>query len=263
MKKYSIAYSITAHESPECVMNLYENIVKFHPGIPVLVVFHTNPALYRECMRLPQHDNLWFHPVPKKKERFTASIFLAHLENYKFIERQDFDFFCTLASNCMFVRPVDMDSIRATTPGLYIGGSGYKMFDPEKWTYQEFLKNVHLVNTFKQNDISVEVVTHEGAYFRKEVMGEMVDFCRRKKIDSDAFVYDTLAAEEVILPSLEKYLTGMVSLRYGIWIPGVKLKDVVSLAETGTCPSAVRGGYNIVKVPRDMENECRKYINSI
>lgn len=258
-EKYDICYSVTAHESVECVMNLYENIVKFHPGMNVLVVFNTSPELYKECDKLPARDNLWFHPVPKRKERFSSAIFLAHLANYSLVERQDFDLFCTLASNCLFVRPYALVEPAALNPAP----TGYTLGDEDRWQAQEFLKNPKVVEVFKKHDIEMVATIHEGAYFKKDVFGWIVDFCKDNGIDRDAFDYDTLACEEALLPSLEKYATGMVGQRPGVWIPGITLADVKSIAMSGGTLSTVGDHYRIVKVPRDMNDEKRKWINSI
>ena len=259
MKKYDIVYSITAHEAIDCVWNLYENIMEFHPGLNVLVVFHTSKKLYRECEKFPERDNLWFHPIPKDKARFTSAIFLAHLKNYSLIERMNFDLFCTLASNCMFVRPYTP----VTPAELAPSPTGYSLGDEERWQAQEFLKNPKLVDVFERESIKVETNIHEGAYFRKETIEWIVLFCWDNGIDEDAFLHDTLAAEEVILPSLEKRATGRVGPRYAAWIPGITLEDVKSMAETGTCRSVVGDHFNIVKIPRKMDDPMRIYINEL
>lgn len=262
-KKTDIVYSVTAHESPECVYNLYENIVKFHPGLSVMVIFHTSPDLYELCKSLPKHPNLLYHPRPSVKARFTCSLFFAHLDNYRQVYHFDFDYFCTLASNCMFVRPVDIEAIRKTTPDVNITPAKYELPDPEKWMWQEFVRNKRLVAIFKEEGIPVHVIIHEGAYFQKQVMKTMVHFCNIEGITPEIFDFDTLPAEEVLLPSIEKYITGKVSPRYGLWIPGLKMEDVVSVHETGGCRSTIGNHYTIMKVARDMENPIRKYINEL
>lgn len=264
MPKFDIVYSCTAHEKHEVVYNLYENIIKFNPRLNVLIVFHTNVDLLKDCEYfLLHHDNLIFHPTPSKKERFTSSIFLGHLENYRLISELDFDFFCPLASNCLFVCPIDFPTIQKHTPSLNVTKTGYKLPDPEKWMITEFIKNERLVGIFQDVDMEVCVVTHEGAYFRHEVMEAMSVFCKKWNVNKELFVPDNLPAEEILLPSIEKHITGVVGKRYCGWIPGITEKHVVEIIKTGTC-KAMAGHYNnIVKVPRDMENPMRKIINAI
>lgn len=258
--KADFVYSITAHEKPECVWNMYENIMKFHKGLYVEVIVHANPPLYEELRRnMPPASTLLLHPEPTFKERFTSSLFLAHLANFKYMQKIDFELFCPLASNCMFVHPPLIDILRSETPHLNITQTGYKMPDPDKWTHAEFIKNEKLNEIFKQNDIEVKVVTHEGAYLRKRVMQSMLWFCEGWGIDKNIFVNE-IAAEEIVFPSLEKYLTGIVSKRYCGWIPGIKESDVQSVIDTGTCKSLAGHFNNILKIPRDIENPMRKLL---
>ena len=264
IKKYDIVYSVTAHENPAALVNMYTNIVRFNKGLNVLAIFHCSIKLYKD-MRVfgtPETPTLMFHPAPTDKARFSCTLFLAHLENYRHLEEQgiEYDYFCTLASNCLFVRPVSLDDIRDSTPELNIGATGYTLGDEDRWQASEFKKNPAVLNVFQSLDIEVVTNIHEGAYFKKEVFGSIAHICHKQEINRAAFVCDTLAAEEVILPSLEKYCTGVVSKRYAVWIPGITLEDVKSIAETGGCKSTVTSNYNIVKVPRDMEDEKRKYI---
>ena len=75
-RRYDIVYSITAHECPECVQQLYDNIIRYNAGLRVLVVFHINEALHAVVHSIPSHDNLFFIPTRTDKVRFIASIFL-------------------------------------------------------------------------------------------------------------------------------------------------------------------------------------------
>ena len=138
--KTDILYSITAHEKPECVWNMYENIMKYHRGLRVEVIVHANPILYEELQsNMPPSSTMLLHAEPTFKERFTSSLFLAHLANFKYMQKVDFEFFCPLASNCMFVHEPLIDIIRNETPFLNVLETGYKMDDPDKW--MDFLKN--------------------------------------------------------------------------------------------------------------------------
>lgn len=265
MNHYDIVYSVTAHESVDCLWDLYFNIRKFHKqsGLRVLVIFHCSPALHKEAKAMAPDNtsNPLFHPNPSVKARFTASLFLAHLENFRYLQEQgiEFDYFSTLASNCLFVRPYET----VIPAPLNVTPTKYSLGDEDKWQAEEFKKNPKLVEVFKKHEIAVACTIHEGAYFTKDVFGFIVDFCKENGIDRDAFEHDTLAAEEVILSSLEKYATGVLGKRKGVWIPGITLSDVKSISETGGCRSTGDGIFNIVKIPRSMNDEKRKYINSI
>lgn len=259
--KCNIVYSILAHEKPECVWNMYENIMKFHRGLYVEVIVHANPPLYEELRRnMPPSSTLLLHPEPTYKERFTSSLFFGHLSNYEYMKNVDFEFFCPLASNCMFVHPPKMDEIRKNTAHLNPKPTGYAMPDPDRWMFQEFVKNPKLEEIFRKADMEICIHTHEGAYFRKETMDAMVKFFNVWGLNKSVFENDVLPAEEVVLPSIEKALTGVVGKRYCGWIPNIKESDVLSVIETGTCPSLAGHYANILKIPRDMKNPLRKML---
>mgnify|MGYP001620107363 CR=1 FL=1 len=175
--KYDIIYSITAHEHIASVFGMYENIVKLHRGLAVLVVVHCEEPLYALKDTIPQRENLLFNPIRTKKERFSSSIFFAHLDNYNLVSHHDFDFFCTLSSNNMFVRQVDLEDINKSIGVLDVSPTGYSLGDKEMWMWEEFVKNEALVSLFKKYDIGVMVSPHPGTYYRKGVINFIVSFC--------------------------------------------------------------------------------------
>lgn len=258
--KYDIVYSITAHEKIDLVWQLYENIVRYNEGLSVLVIFHVNKELYDQRKDIPDANNLLFHPTPTDKARFTSSIFFAHLENYRLVHAMDFDYFCTLASNSLFVRKVDKRHLDKNIPALRPTSTGYSLGDPEMWSADEFVKNMDLADIFQENNIAVKIAIHFGAYFRKETMWFINDFCEKKHITPDIFVNDKIAAEEIILPSLEALATGRVSPRYGLWLPTITMNDVEEIMERGGCRGSVDDRYTIVRVGREDGNEMRKMI---
>lgn len=264
MSYYNVVYSVTAHESIESVYNLYENIMKFHEGYNVLVVFHLNIELHHKKEALPEHDNLWYHPLPVNKVKYASDIFLAHLANYNLIRDNEFDLFCTLASNCMFVRKPDLAAIKDSTPTLnMVRKTGYNVPDSQKWLWDTFLQDEKIAKVFKDHDIELVAHSHEGAYFRKMVINFIFYFCVVNHIKKDNFTKDEAWSEETILPSLEKYATDVVSKRYCGLIPEITTRDILSIAKTGSCWSLIGDHFTIVKVPRDMNNELRILVNNL
>jgi len=262
----NIVYSITAHESIECVYDLYRNIMRYNAGLECLVVFHLNPLLFSQIDQIPSHDNLWFHPAPTEKARFSWSILLAHLENYHFIKDIPFDFFCLLASNCMFVRQVDYPKLQSETPRLshklheFASEPSINFEDiRQEWFWPVFQQCQEIIDLFQEYKIGINARSHEGAYFRKEVMKKIFDFCERHIIGRIALP-DGLGWEEVVLPSLEKYLTGQIGTRYCHHFPfdrEIPEEEILKMA-------AGEGECNIIKrVERSMESKTRRFINAL
>lgn len=266
MNSYDIVYSVVAHESPECVWNLYENIIKFHKNKNVLVIFNFNSELgeYFENEKLPK--NFKINYILKNKKKYTSDIFIAHLYNYWTISEYKFEFFCTLASNCLFVKSPNWPEIITETPRLK-PGSGKGVFylpDTTKAFWDEFMLCGLIVDVFRKEGIEPRLKNHEGTYYRKDVINWIWWFCFFNKINhKEAFANDTIAFEEVMFPSLEYYCTGQVSRRYCGINPELTQNELVRIIDSGGCQSIPGNHYNIVKVPRDVNNELRKIVNGI
>lgn len=266
MSKYDVIYSITAHESPDCVWNLVDNIKKYHKDKNVLIVFHVNTVLEK---LLPLYDNaregVIFNPEVIDKYKYTSDIFLAHLSNYRLIKEEKFDLFCTLASNCMFVREPNWKLIEKETPGLYPGRTSGKFAVPDttKAFWDDFVKNHHLVDLFSEHEVVPVLKNHEGTYYKKAVFNYIFWFYILGKVDKKSFTNDVLAFEEVLFPSMEKYATGQVSRRFCSLCPDITEAQILEVAETGGCSALPGDWHNIVKVPRSMENPLRKLVNQL
>lgn len=263
--KYTIAYSCTAHEHIESIDGLYRNIVKFHAGFDVVLIVHCEEPLYKLKDTIPANPNIIFNPIRYKKERFSASIFLAHLDNYEYAVKCgiDFDFFCTISSNNMFVRRVDLNDIKKETPTLLPAptGTGYSLGNKEMWMWDEFVKNKELAEVLKKHNLPVKIAPHPGTYYRKEVIDFIYSFCKDNNIKKEIFTNDIFGAEEVMFPTLENYATGRVSKRYAVCLYNTNEKDIISVATTGTCRAHSQKHYTMVRVNRNPETPLRKMID--
>lgn len=263
MSKYDIVFSVVAHESIDCVYNLYENIIKFTEGKRVLVIFNINHALGFQLNTVRIHENLIFNPKLSDKTKYSSDIFLAHLSNYDQIKGHQFDLFCVLASNCMFVRKPDWNQIYTETPKLNVTTRIFMVPDSTKSLWDEFIKNEHIVKVFKKEGVEPTLINCEGSFYRKEVFNYIYYFCILNRITKEAFTNDVTPAEETILPSIERFATGIVSKRYCGLIPDINEMDLLKIIQTGGCLSLRGNHYCIVKVPRDMNNILRKLINQL
>ncbi len=235
----------------------------FHKDKSVLVIFHINHDLGFELNKIKVRDNLIFNPKLSDKTKYSSDLFFSHLENYDLVKNHNFDLFCTLASNCLFVRKPDWEEIYKETPSLNVTTSIFKVPETSKYLWDEFLKNQHLVDVFTEEGVPPALSLHEGAYFKKEVFNYIYYFCILNRITKEAFTNDVIPAEETVLPSLEKYATGKVSKRYCGLIPEINEMDVLKIIQTGTCSSLIGDHFNVVKVPRDMNNRLRQIINQL
>jgi hypothetical protein len=242
---------------------MYQNIMKFTEGKRVLVIFNINHSLAFQLNSVRVHENLIFNKKLSDKTKYSSDIFLAHLENYDAVKGHQFDLFCTLASNCMFVKKPNWSEIYEQTPPLNVTTSIFKVPETTKSLWDEFIKNEHIVKVFEKEGVEPILINCEGTYFRKDVFNYIYYFCILNKITKQAFTNDVTPAEETILPSLERFATGKLSKRYCGLIPDINEMDLLKIIQTGGCPSLRGDHYNIVKVPRDMNNVLRKLINQL
>ena len=265
MKRYDIVYSVTAHESIECVYNLYENIMKFNSGLECAIIFHVNEFLNSQRYLVPISRGLFFNPIITEKSAFTKSIMLAHLDNYEYFRDIDFDLFCLLASNCMFICQVNYKLLEDTTPKLADNVFEDKKdpsinFDKieKEWFWPIYEKCLSLVELFRMNKIGAQARGHEGAYFRKDVFGSIYDFCMNN-IVGKFDLPDGAGWEEIIIPSLESYFTGSLGTRYCKHFRFDREISNDELIEFVNSSSP----QNIVKrVERSMDSKVRRFINS-
>lgn len=263
--RLDIIYSLCAHESAECLFNLYENILKFNEGKNVLVVVSINQHLCDELRsyELNDYPKLLINPKITEKQKFSHHILFGHFDNYDLIRLNDFDLFCTLASNCMFVRKPDWNQIYTETPRLNVTTRIFMVPDTTKSLWDEFIKNEHIVEVFEKEGVEPTLINCEGSFYRKEVFNYIYYFCILNRITKEAFTNDVTPAEETVLPSIERLATGDVSKRYCGLIPEINEMDLLKIIQTGGCPSLRGNHYCIVKVPRDINNVLRKLINQL
>ncbi len=264
-RAYDIVYSVTAHESIECVYNLYENIVQHNSQAECLVVFHVNDLLAGQIQTVPAPENLLFNPRITEKARFTQTLMLAHIDNFRYVECLgiEFKFFALLASNCMFVRDTEQWLIERDTPVLdglpheneQDPGINFEHIEQE-WFWQIYMECQDVVDVFRKNRIGVNARCHEGSYFRKDVFGRICEFCEQH-IVGKIELKDGIDWQEIFFPSLEKYFTGRLGTRYcqHFSFEGeIPIRSLVRIAHgNGEC--------NIVKrVERSMDSRVRQFI---
>jgi hypothetical protein len=207
---YDVVYSVLAHESPECVVDLIENILAFHPTLRVGIMFHTNPTLAVSLIPKLQYPHVWIHPTPFEKTWSSYSLFLGHIQNILWLQNQGITtrFLCLVASNCMFHRPVTLEFLEAKyaeSDDLYVP-TAYMPPIPE-WaqTYQ-----VRCNGPFFQffHELAIPFVNsyHEGILLPWDIAIRIATF--RDWNAMRALITVDFSFEEVLFSSLHWYFTG-------------------------------------------------------
>ena len=139
-----IIYSILCHESPECIDNLIDNIYKFNKNYQIKIVLHLNKKLFNNY----SNEKVIINSIFYDKNINHSSIIKAHLENFNLIKNKElFKFFIPLASNCMFIKNLNLDfKINFKLNNYTCKDNHLKNYHPS-WGIN-ILKNENLLNFF-------------------------------------------------------------------------------------------------------------------
>jgi hypothetical protein len=258
---YDIIFSINVHESYDCTIDMINNIDLCNSHINFLIVIHANISMYNQLKKY-QHDKVLLNPLPYDKKWLSYTLLKGHIDNFLYLKNKNISFkhFMLLASNCMFIKkgynPRGYDLL--PHPNLY------STFDNEphlkKWGHWEkLLKNNKLIEKFDSMGIEIKKKLHEGTVLTYEVFDKMIEMINEH--DMFGLIEYDLCFEEIILPSLENYLTGRVSYRVckvfrdnRDWVP--TKKQIVELHNDDYT-------YVVKRVNRMINDHIRIFINYI
>jgi len=189
---YDIIYSLTVHEAIDCLFELILNILFFNKSIKCGIILHCNEFMYNELKKHKLPQCVFVNPHYYPKQRHTYSILKAHLDNFNYLSAQ-FEYFCLLASNCMFLKEVTMDYIKN------INNSTTSIFCDTK---QQMIDNNPLLKQFMiNNEIANNANWHEGALFSRDNFKQIYDYINDNNIEK--LIVTNITAEEIILASIE------------------------------------------------------------
>lgn len=251
--KYDIVFSVTVHESPECLYDLINNIEFYNTGLRFLIVLHVNDYMYNVIATT--NTCVLINPNYYDKRTFTSSILQAHIDNFNFASKiHSFDFFMLLASNCMFVKKIQW-------PLPSYEGPVRRDDDFLGCQWRSFKKNAAIIKVFY--DLKTPIILrrfHEGVIYSYELMHKIVDFIDEQRLLE--IIKEQTCFEEILLPTIEVLLQGYTSLRLcKIYLNNHNLeatqRDVIDLRNDNTDPTCI-----VKRVPRRLNDPVRRFINS-
>jgi hypothetical protein len=207
---YDIIYSVTVHEAPECVIDLLENIFAYHPTMQVGVILNPNRIMYEQLKSRLAYKHVWLHPEPIEKQWCSYGIFLGHIENFHFLTSKNIsaNWYCLLASNCMFHRPISLRTIaeKYNEPEhSYIPTAPMPPIPEWPPTYQ-LSCNPRFFSFFHTHSIPFLNSYHEGTLYPWSVFQKIATFQDWKAKKSEVTM--EFSFEEVLYASLHFYFTG-------------------------------------------------------
>jgi hypothetical protein len=203
---YDLIYLITAHQSPECLIDLIHNIFYFHSTLRICILLHLSEPLSLQLQ--PTHEHIMIYPKPWNKQAgFDFSIMKKHVELIEWSIQLGIttDYFIPLASNCLFHRHVTKEWLQEQ----YKVNNQVQLrttFTDTDWHWPLFSKNKRLIAFFNEQGIHEWIsYQHEGLFLPYEAAIQLYQFITTHAIES---LIETMCPfEEVLLPTLLYHYT--------------------------------------------------------
>lgn len=204
-----ILYSITAHESPECVIDLINNIFYFNKGLIISIIIHTNTYIFNELKDL-NIKNVFINPKILDKRYATIDILIGHIQNFTFSEylNMKFQYFIPLASNCYFHKYLTLDYIKLSLEKSE-NAIPHRNYDHNGWHWWTSIfqnKKILQILLDNQDCIDLFVNQHEGQIHTYETISYISNIIMKYKIFD--IVESQICFEEFMLPTLYAKYTG-------------------------------------------------------
>jgi hypothetical protein len=197
--QYDIVYSVLVHEELDCILDLILNIDFFNQNNKIAIIFHCNQNIYNQLININKYKWIFINPNWTDKIKNSSDLLNGHLENFNYLNISNikFNYFCLIASNCMFIKNFNF---------LNINNLKYDQ-KPNILDSQYFLEvNPKIKDIFFKNNIKIIKRQHEGAIYKYDEFSLIFNKINELNFFSN---FDTFfVAEEIILPSIEFHLLG-------------------------------------------------------
>lgn len=204
---YDIIYSLTSHESIECVNDLVDNIQKTNRNINYLII---NNTTIKNIHSLTKEHII---QISNKRKTFGGDIFNAHVCNYNFITSRGnlkFKLFIPITSNCYFIREItksDIEEIMNKIENSNCDDVGYKGYHKNftHWFYPQVNLSNDFIRLCENNNIEPTNFQHEGLILLPKQIEMIADFGNKH---FTILTECTFPVEEIIFSSILKSYFG-------------------------------------------------------
>jgi hypothetical protein len=202
-EKYDVVFSILAHESPDTLDDLIDNIIKFTKKYKILFIINLNNEMYSKYKN--NNSNVIINDNYFDKVKYTKDILEAHLSNFRYLRSHNYNFkkIILLASNCMIFRDLNLESLTSK----YIKKENY-----DTWHWPIFFKNIEIINTLKNDNITNYISDHhEGSIFDYDIFNKITEYIDGKNLWKK--INEESVFEEHLLATLEYYFMKSITNR--------------------------------------------------
>ena len=268
---FDIVFSILAHESLDCVIDLCRNIHKYvSPTNSYLIVISANEVIMQEKKRQKEcsgsSEDPWthvqFNPHVFTKRYASIDIMDGLLDNINYLQSMGIHYqgIMSIASNCMFIKylpPVAeiLDNLEEP-PVKFLADE----VNINSWHWHVYFRNSNLVAFLKEHNYYFIGFQCEGLFYTEAQAIAVRDYIEGTL--KPLITVENCIFEEFILPTTEYILFGKIGKRFCkvYWEkPNYTPSpwDVVQL-KRGTTRD-----YCVKRIPRDPDNTLRKFINQL
>lgn len=260
-----VVYSMTFHESPICMLDTILNIITFNHLNKIIIICSINDSMYAQMKDIKLPLNIIIHPKIRLSSMgmlWNTNLFEAHMNNLEYIKNRnlDFNYFCTLASNEMFIKNIDLDII---TNNIILKPKEFVKTEPAKilnklksWVhYVPFMNNYNLCSFFLVNGFEPFAQQHEGTMLPKNVMYEILNLYTKNNFNNKVTNTQNVLLEEVFVPTYvnNNYEYNGYVLTYRNFEYYFVSKEEISKTDL----------YSVKRVPRELNHEMRCFIRDI
>jgi hypothetical protein len=170
---HKVCFSIACHESPDCVLDLIENIQWAMPGS--CIVLHINANSDEKFFKnvygtATTYPGIYINPVRHPIAWSNGMLLQAHMSNYKFAaDYLRFEYFWLEASNTMFVSDLALNYVNQYDYGVI--SNPVVLNGGWIWSQAAFM-DARLLAMIKSINPGGLIYggPSEGAFFKKEIM---------------------------------------------------------------------------------------------
>ena len=270
----TILFSVPAHESTPIVKDTVDNIIKYVPDSHIVI--HAagqfqdfDPTVFRD------YNNVTINPIRFQTALHHSQLHI-HLTNLVAAHNDgvDFDYFTIFHTNQMFVKRGFEDYVKNYE---YSAWTDFKTFAKVASTQDYGMHNARMQFMFEGEYYGVSALLAEGSFYSRRVIDTILDKCRSSKTFQEMNIPTNL--EETVLVTLALHITNQKGFGRptALWLGDtpvtqsiiddvIQNKPVTQEYEDHTNNTKTISSdclYSIKRIPRDINNHLRHYINGL
>ena len=219
MELKKIIFSLTCHESIDCLNDLIKNILYYTTDFDVLILISTTYSFNILLSKNQyEYENVKIITIHNDKMKIWGNInlFNQHILNIKYLIDNNikYDYFWYISSNELFIKQItqkfldeNVIKINNQIKKTYRDTNySLSLYPKHHYWIEQFKKDTHINDIFKNNDITMHIYQHEGLVLTQNIANEVLNKYYEFEIYNKSIFHDYVL-EEIFVQSylLSKY----------------------------------------------------------